>query len=87
MDENTIVVFTSDNGPWKLMETDGGSSGLLRGGKGGTYEGGMREPTIFWSPKILKNGVIQELGTTMDLLPTFCSLANVELPNDRIYDG
>jgi len=87
LDENTIVVFTSDNGPWKLMKEDGGSSGLLKGGKGGTYEGGMREPTIFWSPKMLKTGVVQDLGTTMDLLPTFCSLANVELPKDRLYDG
>jgi arylsulfatase A len=87
LDENTIVVFTSDNGPWTLMETDGGSAGCLRGGKGGTYEGGMREPTIFWSPELFPVGVVDELGTTMDLLPTFCRLAHVELPKDRLYDG
>ncbi|MDB4583728.1 sulfatase [Draconibacterium sp.] len=87
LDKNTIVVFTSDNGPWLEFRQQGGSAGLLRGGKGGTYEGGMREPTIFWSPEIVKPGVIAELGTTMDLLPTFAKLANVSLPTDRIYDG
>ncbi len=84
---NTLVVFTSDNGPWHIFKTHGGSSGLLRGAKGGTFEGGMREPTIFWWPENLKPGVVMELGTTMDLLPTFCSLSNTPLPQDRLYDG
>ncbi|MBN1789082.1 MAG: sulfatase [Bacteroidales bacterium] len=87
LDKNTIVIFTSDNGPWTTFHEQGGSAGILSGGKGGTYEGGMREPTIFWSPGLIKPGVIMEMGTTMDLLPTFCKLANVTLPNDRIYDG
>jgi arylsulfatase A len=87
LDKNTIVVFTSDNGPWTIFKQHGGSSGLLSGGKGGTFEGGMREPTIMWSPGLIKPGVIMELGTTMDLLPTFCSLADIDLPADRIYDG
>jgi len=87
LDENTLVVFTSDNGPWLIFNEHGGSAGLLRGGKGGTYEGGMREPAIFWYPGTVKPEVVMELGTTMDLLPTFCGLANVELPDDRIYDG
>ncbi|PXX21327.1 sulfatase [Arenibacter sp. ARW7G5Y1] len=86
LDDNTLVVFTSDNGPW-LFNEHGGSAGLLRGGKGGTYEGGMREPAILWWPGKLKPGVVMDMSTTMDLLPTFCSLANVTLPNDRIYDG
>jgi arylsulfatase A len=87
LDENTMVVFTSDNGPWLIFQAQGGSAGLLSGGKGGTYEGGMREPTIIrWSGK-LKAGVMMEMATTMDLLPTFCKLANVKLPNDRLYDG
>jgi len=85
--ENTLVVFTSDNGPWLIFKTHGGSAGLLRGGKGGTFEGGMREPTIFWWPGKLKTGTVMEMGTTMDLFPTFCSLANIKLPDDRIYDG
>jgi len=85
--EKTLVIFTSDNGPWLTYKTHGGSAGLLRGGKGGTFEGGMREPTIFWWPGKIKPGVVMEMGTTMDLLPTLCTLANVSIPNDRIYDG
>jgi len=87
LDKNTFVVFTSDNGPWLIFNEQGGSAGLLSGGKGGTYEGGMREPAIFWSPGKINPGVVMDIGTTMDLLPTFCKLANVTLPGDRIYDG
>jgi len=87
LDENTLVVFSSDNGPWLIFDDHGGSAGLLSGGKGGTFEGGMREPAVFWYPGTVNPQVVMELGTTLDLLPTFCSLANVELPNDRIYDG
>lgn len=87
LDKNTIVVFTSDNGPWLTFKEQGGCAGLLAGGKGGTYEGGMREPGIFWGPGKIKPGVVMDMATTLDLLPSFCSLANVNLPNDRIYDG
>ena len=87
IDENTVVIFTSDNGPWLTFKTHGGNAGLLRGGKGGTFEGGMREPGIFWWPGKIKPGVVMELGATMDLLPTFCSLAGINLPADRVYDG
>lgn len=62
MDKNTIVVFTSDNGPWLPTEISGGSAGLLRDGKGTTWEGGMRVPTIFWAPEIILPGVITEMG-------------------------
>lgn len=85
--DNTLVIFTSDNGPWLTFKTHGGSAGLLRGGKGGTFEGGMREPTVFWWPGKISPGVVMEMATTMDILPTFCSLANVKIPTDRIYDG
>jgi len=87
LDDNTLVVFTSDNGPWLIFKDHGGSAGLLRGGKGGTYEGGMREPAIFWCPGKIKPEVVMDPGTTMDLLPTFCKLAHVQLPTDRIFDG
>ena len=87
IDENTCVIFTSDNGPWLTFKEQGGSAGLLTGGKGGTYEGGMREPAIFRWPGKLKPGVVMDMATTMDLLPTFSKLANANLPNDRIYDG
>ncbi len=85
--ENTLVVFTSDNGPWLPFQTHGGSAGLLREGKGSTFEGGMREPTIFWWPGKVAPKVEQQLGATMDLLPTFCSLAGVTIPKDRTLDG
>jgi len=87
LDDNTIVVFTSDNGPWLSFRTHGGSSGLLRGGKGMTWEGGMRVPTIFWSPELISPGVITELGTTMDLFTTFSAMAGVDIPDDRVMDG
>lgn len=87
LDEKTLVVFTSDNGPWLPFHTHGGSAGLLRQGKGTTFEGGMREPTVFWWPGSAQPGVQMELGCTMDLLPTFCSLAGATLPRDRRLDG
>jgi len=87
LDKNTFVVFTSDNGPWTTFKDQGGSAGMLSGGKGGTYEGGMREPAIFRWPGKLKPGVIMDIATSMDLLPTICKLANVKLRKDRIYDG
>jgi arylsulfatase A len=87
LDRNTLVVFTSDNGPWLPFKTHGGSAGLLRQGKGTTYEGGMREPTIFWWPGKIVPKVQMEMGTTMDLLPTFCALAGAATPQDRTLDG
>ncbi|MBN1999472.1 sulfatase [candidate division KSB1 bacterium] len=85
--KNTMVVFTSDNGPWLIFNELGGSAGLLRGGKGGTYEGGMREPTIFHWPGRIKPGVVTDLGATMDLLPTLCTIAGAPVPDDRALDG
>ena len=85
--ENTMVVFTSDNGPWLIFDQHGGSAGLLREGKGTTWEGGMREPTIFWWPGRIKPGVITDMGSTMDLFTTACELAGADLPTDRIIDG
>ncbi|WP_225865533.1 sulfatase family protein [Dyadobacter aurulentus] len=85
--ENTLVVFTSDNGPWLTFGAQGGSAGLLTGGKGGTYEGGMREPTIFWWPGKIKPSVRPEIATTLDLFPTLSKLAGAKVPADRVYDG
>jgi arylsulfatase A-like enzyme len=87
LDRNTLVIFTSDNGPWALFDEQGGSAGLLRGAKGGTYEGGMREPTIFWRPGTIKPGVVMDIGSTLDLLQTFCAMAGVPAPSDRVLDG
>ncbi|MCR9291293.1 MAG: sulfatase [bacterium] len=88
LSRNTLVVFTSDNGPWLSQADHGGSAGLLREGKGTTWEGGMREPTIMWWPgTIAANQATLELGSTMDLMATFATLAEAELPRDRRLDS
>ena len=88
LDNNTFVVFTSDNGPWLVKNEEGGSSGLLREGKGSTFEGGMREPAIFRWPGVIPAGTTQTaLTATMDLLPTAVAIAGGTLPQDRSYDG
>ena len=81
------MVFTSDNGPWLMFNLLGGSAGLLREGKGCTYEGGMREPCITWWPGTIQPAVIREMGCTMDLFTTMVKLAGGEVPSDRIIDG
>jgi arylsulfatase A len=87
LDERTLVVFCSDNGPWLIFNEHGGSAGLLRGGKGSTWEGGMREPTIFWWPGRIPHCTVHDMGCTMDLLPTFARLAGTKPPTDRTLDG
>ena len=87
IDKNTLVVFTSDNGPWLMMLEHGGSAGLLKDGKGTTWEGGMRVPGIFYMPGTVKPGTIDELGSTLDLLPTIASLTGAKAPHDRPLDG
>ncbi len=83
----TLVIFTSDNGPWLVRKTHGGSSGMLRMGKGTTWEGGMREPTIMWWPGTIDPGTVTDLGSTLDFFRTFMELAGVEVPDDRTYDS
>ncbi|MDG1897177.1 MAG: sulfatase [Fuerstiella sp.] len=85
--ENTLVVFTSDNGPWNSFHQEGGSAGLLRDGKGSTWEGGMREPTIFWWPGKIEPGVVMDQGSTLDLLPTIAAVTGAVKPDDRVLDG
>lgn len=87
IDENTFVVFTSDNGPWHIFRHHAGTSAMFRGAKGGAFEGGMRVPTIMRWPGKLKKGTVMEMGSALDLLPTFCALSGTELPDDRNYDG
>lgn len=87
LDSNTLVIFTSDNGPWATYNEHGGSAGLFYGAKGTSYEGGVREPAIFWWPGKIDPGMVTGMGSTLDLLPTVASLAGVSLPQDRIYDG
>lgn len=87
LERQTLVVFTSDNGPWGVYDQQGGSAGMLRGAKGGTFEGGMRVPAIFWWPGTIRGGVVTDMGSTLDLLPTFATLAGAESPRDRALDG
>ena len=87
VDGNTLVVFTSDNGPWLLFREQGGTAGLLREGKGSTWEGGMREPAIFRWPGKVKRGTVLEMGSTLDLLPTIAALTGGKVPTDRPIDG
>ncbi|MGJ8644433.1 MAG: sulfatase family protein [Luteolibacter sp.] len=82
IDDNTVVIFSSDNGP-KLGKTK-----PLRGGKGAFLEGGMRMPTVIrWPGKIPAGVPNSELMTTMDLLPTFAKLAGADISSDRVIDG
>lgn len=85
--ENSLIVFTSDNGPWLPYEEHSGSAGLLRGGKGTTWEGGMREPTIFWWPGNLKSETVLELGSTLDLFATFSRISGATFPSGRVMDS
>ncbi|PQO42706.1 sulfatase [Blastopirellula marina] len=86
--ENTLVMFCSDNGPWLPYGDHGGSAGPLRGGKGSTWDGGMREPTIFWWPKTIPaSSVAADVGSTMDLMATFHTLAGLKMPTDRVFDS
>ena len=88
LSQNTLVVFTSDNGPWLSQKLHGGSAGLLREGKGTTWEGGMREPTLMWWPGNIAAGTTTNaLGSTMDLMATFARLAGTSIPSDRAMDS
>ncbi len=88
LDRNTLVFFTSDNGPWLTQGEAGGSAGPLRDGKGSTWEGGMREPAIAWWPGRVPAGVVShELACTMDLFTTSLTLAGGQIPRDRVIDA
>ena len=88
IDRRTMVVYTSDNGPWLQYGIDAGSAGPLKLGKGTTWEGGMRVPGIFWMPGSIPEGrVSSAVAANMDLLPTFAGLAGAEPPADRVLDG
>lgn len=103
LDQNTYVIFASDNGPWYLgnsaphikkygskenAEQHGGSALPLRGDKTTSWEGGFRVPGIVWAPGRIPAGqVSSELVTTLDILPTFTKLAGGTVPADRVIDG
>ena len=88
LDKQTLVMFTSDNGPWLLYGDHAGSAQPLREGKITTFEGGVREPCIMrWPGKIRAGTVCREIAMTIDFLPTLAKLAGAKVPTDRILDG
>lgn len=88
LDKQTLVIFTSDNGPWLPYGNHAGATGSLREGKGTAFEGGVREPFIArWPGKIPARTTKSVPAMTIDLLPTIAKLAGAELPKDRIIDG
>ena len=98
--EDTLVIYTTDNGPWnqpayyekKKGHPEGsifwGSAGPLRGGKGSCYEGGYRVPCIVrWPGKVPADNVSDAIFATIDFMPTFANLAGFKVPDDRFIDG
>jgi len=89
LDENTLVVFTSDNGPWisPQIGDHGGSAGIFRGGKLDTWEGGWRVPGIVrWPGKVRAGEASDEIASTLDLVPTFATFSKAKLPDTKL-DG
>lgn len=83
LDQDTFVIYTSDNGP-----ASAGSAGRLRGRKFMTFEGGVRVPTVIWSPGEVEAGVVcDEMVSALDLLPTLAGYVGAEIPSGREYDG
>jgi arylsulfatase len=87
LEENTLVIFTSDNGPWLNYGNHAGSSGGLREGKGTTFEGGQRVPCLMmWKGVISRGTINNNLVAGMDILPTIATIAGAPLPQKKI-DG
>jgi arylsulfatase A-like enzyme len=87
LEKNTLVIFTSDNGPWLSYGNHGGSAGPLREGKGTTFEGGVRVPCVAcWPGRISPGTICKEPAMTIDFLPTLAALTGAELPKHPI-DG
>ena len=103
IDTNTYVIFASDNGPWYLAndskhikqyngkanaEAQGGSALPLRGDKTTSWDGGVRVPSIMWAPGNIPAGqVYDDVAATLDIMPTFVTLAGGKIPTDRVIDG
>lgn len=99
MADNTILIFSSDNGPWinfpSRMAADGatepwdvGTAGVFKGSKGESYEGGVRSPFIvYWKNKVPDNQVLTSPISNLDILPTIATWCNAQLPENRVLDG
>ena len=88
LDKNTIVIYTTDNGPWLPFKHHGGSAGELREGKGTTFEGGQRVPCVMWAPSLIPAGSeTNELLSSIDLLPSLAALSSSSLAGKNKIDG
>ena len=90
LEASTTVLFTSDNGPWLVFKEHGGSAGLLREGKGTTWEGGMRVPAIAWGHGVEAGRSTPAMISSLDVLPTFAALAGVDVDDELagvVLDG
>ena len=88
VDDNTLVIFTSDNGPWLSYGNHAGSRGAFREGKGTSFEGGVRVPFVARWPGRIPTGAVANLPVmTIDILPTLAGLAAAAVPGDRVIDG
>lgn len=88
LDENTYVIFTSDNGPWLIRKEHGGHADPLRSGKTSCWEGGMRVPCIMRAPGRIPAGTQCDAVTaTIDVMPTLAKLSGGQPPSDRVIDG
>jgi arylsulfatase A-like enzyme len=86
--DNTLIIFSSDNGPWLVMKEHGGSAGNLREGKQYTFDGGMRVPTVaMWKSKIPEGSTYSGMCSQMDWFPTIARLTGIPIPKDRVIDG
>jgi len=87
LEKNTLVIFTSDNGPWLNFGNHAGTTGGLREGKGTSWEGGQRVPCIMRWPGVIPEGTIcSKLSSSIDLLPTLAAITGAKLPDKKI-DG
>ena len=88
IENDTLIIFSSDNGPSYALEERGGNTGLLKCGKGTTWEGGVKVPGIFWMPKYIEsNRITRGLASTLDIFPTIAQLVDLNLPQNITYDG
>jgi arylsulfatase A len=88
LSEDTIIIYTTDNGPWLPFKNHGGSADPLRDGKGTNFEGGQRVPCVMWGPGRIPAGTATDaITSTIDLLPTIAAVTNSELPKTNRIDG
>ena len=85
--ENTLVIFSSDNGPWRTFYDLGGSAGPFRDGKHTAWEGDFRVPGIFWWPGKIQPAVIDDIGVQVDLMATIATITGITLPRDCSFDS